>query len=90
MAWEIAANALTILCICEQANAGVRERAIDELLSGLLEWLRSEQANEEVDAVCGCNCGCPALSATCWIEVSRQRGSGEDAKEPLRIACCDR
>lgn len=86
---KFAANALTILCICEQANAGVRERAIDELLSGLLEWLRSEQANEEVDEVCGCNCGCPALSATCWIEVSRQRGSGEDAKEPLRIACCD-
>ncbi len=24
----------------------------------------------EVDEVCGCNCGCAALSATCWLEVT--------------------
>jgi len=23
---------------------------------------------EELDEVCGCNCGCAALSATCWVE----------------------
>ena len=65
---KFAANALTILCICEQANSAVRDRAIEELLGGLLEWLRSEDAPTDVDEVCGCNCGCPALSATCWLE----------------------
>ena len=66
---KFAANALTILCICEQARTGVRERAIDELMAGLLEWLRSEDTPEDLDEVCGCNCGSPALSATCWLEV---------------------
>ena len=66
---KFAANALTVLCICEQAVKSVRERAVDELLAGLLEWLRSDEAPAEVDEVCGCNCGCPALSATCWLEV---------------------
>ena len=65
---KFAANALTILCICEQADSAVRKRAIEELLGGLLEWLRSDEAPTEVDEVCGCNCGCPALSATCWLE----------------------
>jgi hypothetical protein len=65
---KFAANALTILCICEQAVPAVREHAIAELLSGLLEWLRSDDPAADVDEVCGCNCGCPALSATCWLE----------------------
>ena len=75
---KFAANALTILCICEQAAASVRTRAIEELLSGLLEWLRSDEVpTTEVDEVCGCNCGCPAQSATCWLEV-----------RTMRITCC--
>ena len=65
---KFAANALTILCICEQAVPAVREHAIAELLSGLLEWLRSDDPPVDVDEVCGCNCGCQALSATCWLE----------------------
>lgn len=69
---KFAANALTILCICDQAASSVRERAIEELLGGMLEWLRSTEPPAEVDEVCGCNCGCPALSATCWIEVCRR------------------
>ncbi|KAL1530928.1 hypothetical protein AB1Y20_001819 [Prymnesium parvum] len=66
---KFAANALTILCVCETAASAVRERAVDELLSGLVEWLHSEDSpQEDVDEVCGCNCGCAALSATCWLE----------------------
>ena len=65
---KFAANALTILCICEKAAPAVRERAVEQLLTGMLEWLRSEEAPVDVDEVCGCNCGCPALSATCWLE----------------------
>ena len=65
---KFAANALTILCICEEAELSVRELAIDELVKGLAEWLKSEDDPEELDEVCGCNCGCAALSATCWLE----------------------
>ncbi|KAL3893237.1 MAG: hypothetical protein SGPRY_014368 [Prymnesium sp.] len=65
---KFAANALTILCVCETAVCEVRERAIDELLAGLMEWLHSEEGPQEVDEVCGCNCGCASLSATCWLE----------------------
>ena len=83
---KFAANALTILCICEQANRSVRERAIDELLGGLLAWLQSDEAPEEVDEVCGCNCGCPALSATCWLEVRRTRQHARGGR-CLRGAC---
>jgi len=74
---KFAANALTILCICEEANTGVRERAIDELMAGLLEWLRSDDAPEDLDEVCGCNCGSPALSATCWLEVCARAARAE-------------
>ena len=66
---KFAANALTILCVCETAALKVREFAVDELLAGLVEWLHSEEQPQEVDEVCGCNCGCAALSATCWLEV---------------------
>lgn len=65
---KFAANALTILCICETAAVEVRTRAIDELLSGLVKWLHNTDPPQEVDEVCGCNCGCASLSATCWLE----------------------
>ena len=67
---KFAANALTILCVCETAVLAVRELAFDELIAGLLEWLHSSDSPaEEVDEVCGCNCGNAALSAACWLEV---------------------
>ena len=72
---KFAANAMTMLCICEPAAAPIRERAIDELLAGLAEWLRCEdgphESTHEVDEVCGCNCGSAALTAACWLEVLR-------------------
>jgi len=65
---KFAANALTILSISEAAAPAVREFAIDELLHGLAQWLCDAEEPLEVDEVCGCNCGCAALSATCWLE----------------------
>lgn len=66
---KFAANALTMLCICETAAGQIREFAIDETIQGLSEWLQKDDEAKEVDEVCGCNCGCAALSATCWLEV---------------------
>lgn len=66
---KFAANALTILCVCETASKAVRERAFDELIAGIVDWLRNAEPPQEVDEVCGCNCGSAALSATCWVEV---------------------
>ena len=65
---KFAANALTILCICESADTSVRAFALEQTLQGLSVWLQTSDEPEEVDEVCGCNCGSAELSATCWLE----------------------
>ena len=65
---KFAANALTILAICEDANTKVREAAVDAMLEGMLEWLHDSTNEKDTDEVCGCNCGCAALSAASWVE----------------------
>jgi hypothetical protein len=48
---KFAANALTILCICEEAELAVREFAIQELVAGIAQWLQSTDEPEELDEV---------------------------------------
>ena len=54
--------------ITEDAEKDIRSFAIDELLAGLAQWLKDEEGPQDTDEVCGCHCGNPALSATCWVE----------------------
>jgi hypothetical protein len=48
---KFAANALTILSICEDADVGIREFAVDELVAGITQWLQSTDEPEELDEV---------------------------------------
>lgn len=48
---KFAANALTIMCICEDAVLAVRELAVDELVAGLGQWLKLDDEPEELDEV---------------------------------------
>jgi len=48
---KFAANALTLLCICEDADLTIREFAIHELVAGIAQWLRSTDEPEELDEV---------------------------------------
>ena len=74
---KFAANALTILCLCDEADAAARKCAAAAMLAGMLHWLRGARTRPgaaaavetgDVESICGCSCASARGAATCWLE----------------------
>mmetsp|Transcript_3231 Transcript_3231/g.6343 ORF Transcript_3231/g.6343 Transcript_3231/m.6343 type:complete len:1014 (-) Transcript_3231:129-3170(-) len=66
---KFAANALTVLVTCENAEEKLRARACDLLLDALGGWLKDhKKCNEKVEEVCGCHCRRASTAACCFLD----------------------
>ncbi|GAB5363291.1 hypothetical protein AAMO2058_000870900 [Amorphochlora amoebiformis] len=66
---KFAANALTVLVTCENAEQKLRVKACNLLLDALAGWLKDhKRCNEKVEEVCGCHCRRASTAACCFLD----------------------